>query len=101
MRAIPDQARFTKFERIRESIRADCWFLTETHEGFEPQNEFASCFSGHPDLRAKANISYQVFDGALEVQKSDWVKIHRDFPKATLIVAGDFKQGLVDCHHYG
>ena len=157
MRAIPDQARFTTFERICESIRADFWFLTETHEGFVPHKGYASCFSGHPDreskpgekwsaiwsrfplealkgyvsdfarcvagrvatsefgeivlygtvlpwntdLRAKASSSYQVFAEELEVQKSDWVKIQRDFPKATLIVAGDFNQGLVDRHYYG
>lgn len=53
------------------------------------------------DPRTKGSSSYEVFAEALEAQKSDWLKIQRDFPKAALIVAGDFNQGLVDYHYYG
>lgn len=53
------------------------------------------------DPRAKESSSYEAFAGALVVQKSDWLKIRRDFPNAMLIVAGDFNQDLVDKHFYG
>ena len=53
------------------------------------------------DLRAQESSSYHAYQEALEVQKSDWLRIQRDFPKATLIIAGDFNQGLVDKHFYG
>lgn len=53
------------------------------------------------DLRVKESSSFQAYQEALEVQKSDWLRIQRDFPQATLIIAGDFNQGLVDKHFYG
>ena len=53
------------------------------------------------DPRAKMTGSYEAFAKALAVQKSDWLKLQRDFPNAMLIVAGDFNQGLVDRHYYG
>ena len=53
------------------------------------------------DLRAKESSSYQAYQEALKAQESDWFRIRRDFPKATVIIAGDFNQGLVDEHFYG
>ena len=53
------------------------------------------------DPRAKEVGSFAVFAQAIEIHKSDWLKIKQDFPKATLIVAGDFNQSLVENHHYG
>ena len=53
------------------------------------------------DPRAKMSSSYEAFSEAPAVQKSDWLKLQRDFPKALLIVAGEFNQGLVDRHYYG
>ena len=53
------------------------------------------------DARAKRSSSYEAFAEALAMQKSDWLRLQQDFPNATLIVAGDFNQGLVDRHYYG
>jgi len=53
------------------------------------------------DLRAIESSSFQAYQEALEVQKSDWLRIQRYFPLATLIVAGDFNQSLVGQHFYG
>lgn len=43
----------------------------------------------------------QAFEAALALQKSDWLRLSQDFPKATLIVAGDFNQDLAPRHYYG
>ena len=53
------------------------------------------------DLRAEVSSSFEAFSEALSVQKSDWLRLQKDFPNATLIVAGDFNQGLIDRHYYG
>ena len=53
------------------------------------------------DPRAEASSSYQAYADALAVQKSDWLKIQRDYPGVTLIVAGDFNQDLAAWHYYG
>lgn len=62
---------------------------------------FGTVLPWNSDPRAKESSSYEAFTEALYVQKSDWLRIRREFPKATLIVAGDFNQGLVDKHFYG
>ena len=43
----------------------------------------------------------QAFEAALDLQKRDWFTIKENFPKATLVVAGDFNQDLADSHYYG
>lgn len=43
----------------------------------------------------------QAYEAALDLQKQDWLRLAREFPNATLIVAGDFNQDLADWHYYG
>jgi hypothetical protein len=43
----------------------------------------------------------QAFEAALALQKGDWLRLKQDFPNATLILAGDFKQDLAPRHYYG
>lgn len=62
---------------------------------------YGSVLPWNTDPRAKESTSYEAFAEALDVQKSDWLKIRRNFPNAMFIVAGDFNQDLVDKHFYG
>ena len=43
----------------------------------------------------------QAFEAALALQHADWDRLETRFPKATLIVAGDFNQDLAVKHYYG
>ena len=43
----------------------------------------------------------QAFEAALTVQKRDWLALKEEFPKATMVVAGDFNQDLAAWHYYG
>lgn len=45
--------------------------------------------------------SGQAFEAALSLQFEDWQRLAKRFPKATLIVAGDFNQDLAKMHYYG
>ena len=51
--------------------------------------------------RGIPGTSGQAFKAALNVQKRDWLALKEEFPKATLVVAGDFNQDLAAWHYYG
>lgn len=86
-------------EYISDPVRTVAGRIPETP--FGEIIAYATVLPWNTDPRAKESSSFQAFAEALEVQKSDWLKIQGDFPKATLIVTGDFNQGLVDYHFYG
>lgn len=62
---------------------------------------YATVLPWKTDSRAKQSSSFQAFADAVNVQKFDWLNIQRDFPRAALILAGDFNQGLAPWHYYG
>lgn len=41
------------------------------------------------------------FTASLVVLSLTWSELRRDYPDATMIVAGDFNQSMVDWHYYG
>jgi hypothetical protein len=41
------------------------------------------------------------FAAALDEYRRDWERLRLEFPRAVLVVAGDFNQSLVDWHYYG
>ena len=53
------------------------------------------------DPRGKEIGSFEVYKQNLRSQQSDWYRIRAAFPKAVLIVAGDFNQSLAQKHYYG
>lgn len=75
--------------------------------GYIPKSPFgeiinyATVLPWNTDPRAKESSSDQVFADAINMQKSDWLRIQNDFPQATLILAGDFNQDLAVQHYYG
>ncbi len=62
---------------------------------------FGTVLPWRNDPRAQGRSAEEVFIEELEKQKLDWLKIRKDFPNATLIVAGDFNQDLAPSHYYG
>lgn len=51
--------------------------------------------------RGIPGVGGQAFEAALALQYADWDQLETRFPKATLIVAGDFNQDLAAKHYYG
>ena len=123
---IPSRGYFSHFSGIpdRDSDPGERWSAIWSKWPIEPLDSYATDLSRsvsgrisesafgeiilygtvlpwNTDPRAKNLGSFAAFAHAVEIQKSDWLKIQRDFPKATLIVAGDFNQSLVDRHYYG
>ena len=108
----------------RDSINGERWAAIWSRWPIQPLEAFVSdsarCVAGRiPDSPVGELIVYgtvlpwtnswrgipgaggQAFEAALDVQKRDWLALKAEFPKATLVVAGDFNQDLADWHYYG
>ena len=53
------------------------------------------------DWRGIPGATGQAFEAALDLQKQDWLRLKKEFPDATMILAGDFNQDLSEWHYYG
>ena len=83
------------------SDSARCVAARITESPFGELILYGTVLPGNADPRARKGESLQTFADELEQQKLDWLRISRDFPTATLVVAGDFNQDLAARHYYG
>ena len=115
----------TSAEPDRVSQPGECWSAIWSRFPIEPLPDFVSdssrCAAAiieHPKLgtfivfscvlpwhgstwRGIPSRDSEAFSAALEMYSKDWQRARNAFPKATLVVAGDFNQSLVDWHYYG
>ena len=122
----PHEGFFSDFSRTpdRESKDGERWVATWSRWPLEPLDAFVSdsarCTAARivdspfgelilygtvlpwtNSWRGIPGTDGQAFEAALDVQKRDWLALKEEFPKATLVVAGDFNQDLADWHYYG
>jgi len=61
----------------------------------------AACCLGPPNGEGIPGAGGQAFEAALGLQHTDWKRMRTQFPRATLVVAGDFNQDLAAKHYHG